>query len=215
MVIKVRNEMVSDYERVEWITREAFWNLYCPGCNEHLIVHNLRKHKDFIKELAFVIEADGAVIGSIHYSKSKVISSNGDEYETITFGPVSILPSLQGKGFGKILIQHSIDAARNLGYKGIIIGGYPSYYKKYDFIGSKKYEISLSDGNFYTGIMALPLYENALNDINGVIHFSESMEPSEDMLKEFDIKFPYKEKEVCESQLQFQKAVSELDTTIY
>lgn len=215
MVIKVRNEMVSDYERVEWITREAFWNLYFPGCNEHLIVHNLRKHEDFIKKLAFVIEVDGTVIGSIHYSKSKVISSNGQEHEIITFGPVSILPSLQGKGFGKMLIQHSIAAAKNLGYKGIVIGGYPSYYKKYGFIGSKKYGISLSDKNFYTGIMALPLYENALNNINGVIHFSETMEPDEDALNEFDIKFPHKEKEVCESQLQFQKAVSELDTNIY
>ncbi|WP_297636482.1 N-acetyltransferase [uncultured Clostridium sp.] len=215
MVINVRNEMVNDYEKVELITREAFWNLYFPGCNEHLIIHNLRKHEDFIKELAFVIEVDGTVIGSIHYSKSKVISSNGQEHETITFAPVSILPSLHGKGFGKILIQHSIAAAKDLGYKGIVIGGYPSYYKKYGFIGSKKYEISLSDGNFYTGIMALPLYENALNNINGVIHFSETMEPDEDALNEFDMKFPHKEKEDCESQLQFQKAVSELDLNIY
>lgn len=215
MVIKVRNEMVSDYERVEWITREAFWNLYCPGCNEHLIVHNLRKHEDFIKELAFVIEADGTVIGSIHYSKSKVISNNGDEHETITFGPVSILPSLHRKGFGKILIQHSIEAAKNLGYKRIIIGGYPHHYKKYGFIGSKKYGISLSDGNFYTGIMALPLCEGAFNNIQGIVYFSETMEPNEDMLNAFDKKFPYKEEKVCESQIQFEKAVSELDTNIY
>ncbi|MGL5616726.1 MAG: GNAT family N-acetyltransferase [Sarcina sp.] len=215
MDIKIRNEIASDYRRVEEITREAFWNLYCPGSNEHLIVHNLRTHKDFIKELAFVIELDGEIIGSIHYSNSKIISKDGVEYETITFGPVSILPKLHRKGFGRLLIEHSINAARDLGYKAIIIGGYPYHYQSYGFVGAKKYGISLADGNFYTGIMALPLYKGALNGVSGIIYFSEVMEPDEVSLEEFDKGFPYKEKKVQESQLQFEAAVSELDSNTY
>lgn len=215
MDIKIRNEIDSDYKKVEEITREAFWNLYCPGCNEHLIVHCLRNHKDFIKELAFVIELDGDIIGSIHYSKSKVISKDGKEYETITFGPVSILPNLHRKGFGRLLIEHSIQVARDLGYKAIIIGGYPYHYETYGFTSAKKYGISLPDGNFYKGIMALPLYEGALDGISGNVYFSEVMEPNETMLEEFDKGFSYKEKKVQESQLQFEIAVSELDTNTY
>ncbi|MEG0295507.1 MAG: N-acetyltransferase [Clostridium sp.] len=215
MDIKIRNEVPSDYRKVEEVTREAFWNLYCPGSNEHLIIHNLRKHEDFIKELSFVIEVDGEIIGSIHYSKSKIISRDGKEYETITFGPVSILPKLHRKGFGRALIEHSIEVARNLGYKSIIIGGYPYHYETYGFVGAKKYGIALPDGNFYTGIMALPLYEGALDEVSGVVYFSEAMEPDETMLNEFDKQFPYKEKKVQESQLQFEIAVSELDINNY
>lgn len=215
MDIKIRNEIPSDYRKVEEITREAFWNLYCPGSNEHLIVHNLRNHEDFITELAFVIEVDGEIIGSIHYSKSKIISKDGKEYETITFGPVSILPKLHRKGFGRALIEHSIEVAKKLGYKSIIIGGFPYHYETYGFVGAKKYGISLSDGNFYTGIMALPLVEGALDEVSGSIYFSETMEPDETMLDEFDKEFPYKEKKVQESQLQFEIAVSELDTNNY
>ncbi|MBC1372474.1 N-acetyltransferase [Listeria booriae] len=215
MNIKIRQERPSDYRKVEEITREAFWNLYCPGCNEHFIVHNLRNHEDFIEELAFVITADDEIIGSIHYSKSKIIAKDGKEYETITFGPVSILPKLQRQGFGRALIEHSIQAARNLGYKAIIIGGFPYHYETYGFVGAKKYHISLPDGNFYTGIMALPLVEGALDGVSGNVYFSEAMEPDETQLDEFDKVFPDKEKRIQESQLQFEIAVSELDTKNY
>lgn len=215
MGIKIRNELPSDYRKVEEITREAFWNLYCPGSNEHLIVHNLRNHEDFIKELTFVIEVDGEIIGSIHYSKSKIISKDGTEYGTITFGPVSILPKLHRKGYGRALIEHSIQVAKSLGYKAIIIGGYPYHYETYGFVGAKKYSIALPDGNFYTGIMALPLYETALDGVSGMICFSHALETDETMLDAFDKEFPYKEKKVQDSQSQFEIAVSQIDTNLY
>lgn len=215
MEIKIRNELPSDYRKVEEITREAFWNLYCPGCNEHLIVHNIRNHEDFIKELAFVIEVDGEVIGSIHYSKSKIISKDGTEYGTITFGPVSVLPKLHRKGFGRALIEHSIQAAKSLGYKAIIIGGYPHHYETYGFVGAKKYNIALPDANYYTGIMALPLYETALDGVSGMIYFSNGLEIDETMLDAFDKEFAYKEKKVQDSQSQFEMAVSQIDTNLY
>ncbi|EAC8462403.1 GNAT family N-acetyltransferase [Listeria monocytogenes] len=215
MNIKIRNEQPNDYRKVEEITREAFWNLYCPGCNEHFIVHNLRKHEDFIEELAFVIMVDDEIIGSIHYSKSKIIAKDGNEYEAITFGPVSILPKLHRQGFGRLLIEHSIQAARNLGYKSIIIGGYPYHYETYGFVGAKKYGLSLPDGNFYTGIMALPLEEGALDGISGMVYFSEAMEPDETRLADFDKTFPYKEKKIQDSQLQFERTISQLDTKNY
>lgn len=215
MTIKIRHEHSEDYRIVEEITREAFWNLYCLGCNEHLIIHNLRTHSDFIPELTFVIELDGKVVGSMFYSRSKVIDKSGEEHKTISFGPVSISPSLHRMGLGRRLISHSIDAAKQLGYRAIIIGGYPHHYKTYGFEGAKKYRISLPDGNYYTGIMALPLFEDALEGVHGSVHFSEAMEPDESILEEFDRTFPVKEKLHTASQTQFEKAVSEIDDTIY
>jgi predicted N-acetyltransferase YhbS len=54
MEISLRLEEEKDYRIVEELTREAFWNLYIPGYDEHLLVHNLRKSKEYVKNLDFV-----------------------------------------------------------------------------------------------------------------------------------------------------------------
>lgn len=54
----IRLEKPEDYRTVEELTREAFWNVYVPGCTEHFMIHNLRNHKEFIKELDLVAELD-------------------------------------------------------------------------------------------------------------------------------------------------------------
>lgn len=193
MSITIRLEEKRDYRRVEEITREAFWNLYCPGANEHYIIHKLRDSKDFIPELSFVIEFENEVVGSIFYTKSKIINKHGKETLAITFGPISILPEFQRKGFARKLIEFSIKEAKNQGFRAIIIGGYPYHYQTYGFIGSKNYNLCMPDGNFYTGIMALPLYEDALQNIEGTIYFSEALDPDKTKLDEFDKTFSKKE----------------------
>lgn len=216
MDIIIRHETPKDYHIVEKITRDAFWNLYVPGCEEHLLVHNLRRSKDFIKELSFVIELNNQIVGSIFYSISKIISKNNDEYKTITFGPVSIDPKFHRQGLGRKLISHSINEAKKLGFTSIIIAGYPHHYKTYGFHSAKKYNISLSDGQFYTGILALELINNALHNINGAIYFSESLNPiDKSQLDLFDKQFPLKEKLVTDSQKKFELAVGKIDTTNY
>lgn len=113
MKINIRYESEKDFRKVEEITREAFYNLYVPGCEEHFLIHKIREHEDYIKELSYVIEVDGEIIGSIFYTRSKIIGNNGVEMETITFGPVSIHPKYHRKGFGKKLITYSIEKLRN------------------------------------------------------------------------------------------------------
>lgn len=92
-MIVIRNETEKDYKTVEEITRKAFYNIYVPGCMEHYLVHIMRDHEDFIKELDFVIELDGKVIGNIMYTKAKLVDEAGEEKAILTFGPVSILGS--------------------------------------------------------------------------------------------------------------------------
>ena len=129
MKINIRYESEKDFRKVEEITREAFYNLYVPGCEEHFLIHKIREHEDYIKELSYVIEVDGEIIGSIFYTRSKIIGNNGVEMETITFGPVSMHPKYHRKGFGKKLITYSIEKAKKLGYKAIITLGYPYHYE--------------------------------------------------------------------------------------
>lgn len=211
MNIVIRHEEEKDYKRVEEVAREAFWNLYFPGAHEHYVVHKMRKHKDFIKELTFVIEVDGKVEGAIFYSHSKIVEKDGTEYKTISFGPVFISPEYHRKGLGRELITYSIEEAKKLGYSAITTLGYPYHYKPYGFLGGKKYDVSMPDMNYYTGLLVLPLYKGALEGVSGYAEFSECLEVTPEEVEEFDKKLPYKEKRVQESQEEYEKACCELD----
>lgn len=90
--MNIRLEEEKDYFEVENLTRGAFWNVYRPGCFEHLVIHNLRKEKCFVKDLDFVIELDGKIIANIVYAKANLRLKNGKEREVLIFGPVSVLP---------------------------------------------------------------------------------------------------------------------------
>ena len=211
MNIKIRHENKSEYRIVENIAREAFWNLYFPGCDEHLIVNKIRKSPDFIKELSFIIEVNDEIAGAIFYTHSKIVSKDNIEYPTISFGPVFILPKYHRQGLGRMLISHSIEKAKELGYKAILTLGYEYHYSPYGFIGGKNYNISMPDGNFYKGLLVLPLYEGALNNISGSLYLSDIFEVTEEEIADFDSTFPYKEKKIQPSQKEFEIAASMLD----
>ncbi|ONI44677.1 GNAT family N-acetyltransferase [Candidatus Epulonipiscioides gigas] len=207
----IRNERFEDYSRVEEVAREAFWNLYIPGATEHVVVNKMRNHPDFIKELAFVIEINGIVEGAIFYTHSKIVLADNSEYKTISFGPVFIATKWHRQGLGRALITHSIEVAKNMGFSVITTLGYPYHYNPYGFVGGKKYGISMADGNFYKGLLVLPLVDNILSNINGYALFSESLEVTENEVNEFEKVLPYKEKQFQPSQLEYQLACQELD----
>lgn len=139
MIIRLEEE--KDYFEVEQLTREAFWNVYREGCFEHLIIHNLRKSKSFVKELDYCIEVKNKIIANIVYAKGNLKLENGKIREILIFGPVSVLPEYQKKGYGKKLINYTIEKAKKLGYDAIVITGNPKYYKKFGFESCYKYKI--------------------------------------------------------------------------
>ncbi len=210
-MITIRNEQPADYRRVEEITRKAFWNLYLPGASEHYLVHTMRSHKDYMPELSFVIEENGEIVGSIHFTHAKVITPADEEIPVIHVGPVCITPELHRQGYGRALIKHAIDSAKALGHRAIVLGGFPYHYKPYGFVGTKKYNISMTDGKFYTGIMALPLYDG----VTGKIMLSDALEPDENGLEAYEATFPPTEKHTLPCQKEFERAFSELDEQIY
>ena len=210
MNILIRNEERRDYRRTEEVAREAFWNLYFPGASEHYVVHKMRSHPDFIKELAFVIEIDGIVEGAIFYTHSRIVTSDGD-FPTVSFGPVFISPEYHRQGMGRKLITYSIAKATEMGYTSILTLGYPYHYEPYGFCGGKKYGISMPDGKFYIGLLALPLQENALKDRNGYVVFSDALEAEEADILAFDAAFPEKEKKVLPCQQEYEIACAMLD----
>ena len=162
-MLNIRNERESDYKNVEDITRKAFYNVYVPGCMEHYLVHIMRGHEDFIPELDFVIELDGQIVGNIMYTKAKLTDEDGTEKEIVTFGPVSILPKYQRKGYGKMLIEHSLKRAAELGYEAVVIMGSPANYVGSGFQCCRKYNICVEKEKYPAAMLVKELRPGALD----------------------------------------------------
>ena len=201
-MFKIRNEKETDYRRVEEITRKAFWNLYAPGCDEHYLVHIMRTHKDFIPELDFVIEVDGQVIGNIMYTKAKLIDESGEEKEILSFGPVSILPEYQRRGYGKKLIEYSFEKAAALGYDVIVIFGNPGNYVSLGFKSCKKYNVCLENGIYPTAMLVKELKPGTL-DGRKWVYLSPVFDIDKKEAERFDEGFEPWEKKYQPSQEEF------------
>jgi putative acetyltransferase len=204
MNLIIRNERKNEYRAVEELTREAFWNLYVPGCSEHFCLHNMRDSNDFIPELDFVAELDGGVIGNIVYTRGRVIDDAGRTYEIICFGPVSVLPVYQRQGVGSALIRYSLERAMSLGFTGVCIFGDPRYYSRFGFRCAERYDITNSDGKFAVALMALELVPGTLQKISGRFIDSEVFKVDEAAFQKYEDTFPPKDKAVTESQSEFK-----------
>jgi predicted N-acetyltransferase YhbS len=202
MTINLRLEEKEDHQLVEKLTREAFWNLHYPGCDEHLLVHNLRKAKEFVKNLNFVATCNGKILGNIVYVETK-IRGEREDYSVLTFGPVSVLPEYQNRGIGSKLINHTLKLAAEMGYKAVVIYGDPDYYKRFDFSESKAYNITNKDKKYPAALLVLELYPNALNGIEGVFDEGKAYEVDKKELQEFEKSFPPKEKGFAKTQERF------------
>lgn len=201
----IRNETPADYRSVETLTREAFWNQNNPGCQEHYFVNQMRNHPDFLPELAFVLELDGQLIGNVMYTKSWLMDEQGNRKTILSFGPVSIHPDYQRKGYGKQLLEHSFAAARELGYDVIVIFGDPGNYVARGFQSCKKHNVCLEGDRFPTALLVKELTPGALSGK----HWRYLPSSAEDCCSDqqavdaFDAAFPPKEKGWQPSQEAF------------
>jgi len=204
----IRNEQKEDYRAVEQLVREAFWNLYVPGCNEHFVLHNLRKSKDFVPELDFVAEKDGQIVGQIAYSRGIVRGNGREDEEVISFGPVSVLRAIQRRGIGSALITHTIDLARAMGYLAICIYGDPRYYSRFGLRCAEKYDIRTADDKFAVALQVLELKQGSLRSVSGRYVESAAFTVDEADFAQYDATFPPKEKKEAESQREFRVLAS-------
>ena len=204
--VKIRLETEKDYRAVEELTREAFWNVYQPGASEHYYVHEMRKHPDFLPELAFVLELDGRLVGNIMYTKAWLEDETGYRKEIVSAGPLCVAPEYQRQRLGKLLIEHSFDAARKLGYDVNINFGNPGNYVSRGFVSCKKKNVCcFAWGNFPTALLVCELVPGALDGRNWMFVPSTAADCCEDQaaVEAFDRSFPPKDKKWMPSQEEF------------
>lgn len=201
-MITIRNEHPDEQRIVEELIKKAFWNVNVPGCDEHYLAHTMRSHEDFIPELDLVLELDGKIIASIMYAKSWLIDENGVKKEILTFGPLSVLPEYQRQGYGKHLLDYSLEKAAEMGYDAAVIFGNPENYIARGFKSCKRFNISIN-GRFPVALLVKELRGGALKGKNWTFEESTAYKYDMSEFEEFDKTFPQMKKENKPSQELF------------
>jgi len=200
----IRLEKPEDFRETEDLTREAFWNVYRPGCLEHYVLHCFRDKNDFVPELDLVMEKDGTIIGQVMYVQAKINADDGREIPIMTFGPISIAPEFKRQGYGKILLDHSMKMAKKMGAGALCIEG------NIDFYGKSGFVVASTKGIHYYAeprdeevpyFLLKELEPGYLNGITGTYHTPEGYFVDEGEAEKFDESFPKKEKLKLPGQL--------------
>lgn len=200
MGFTIRKTTPADFFETELLTREAFWDIFKPGCDEHLALHQLRESGDYLPELDYLAELDGRIVGHILYSKSRLIGEDGTQTPMVSFGPLSVLPEHQGMGIGGALIEHTRALARQQGYRGIFIYGHETYYPRFGFQNAQAFGVTTPDGKNFDAFMGLPLWEGSLDGLSGKLYESAAFACDSATLEAFEMGFPAKEKRFREKK---------------
>ena len=162
--VSLRVETAHDYAAVERLTREAFWNIYKPGCDEHYLLHILRDSPGYLPDLHLLALWRGEIIGNIVYSRAHVVDEAQHRHPVLCFGPLGVRPAHQRQGIGSLLVSHSLEKARSLGERAVLIFGHPGYYQRFGFGPAASYGIATKGGQQFDQFMALPLFAGVATD---------------------------------------------------
>lgn len=202
-MLEIRNETVADRQAVEELTRRAFYNIYAPGCTEHYLVRIMREHGDFIPQLDLVALLDGEIVGNIMYTRARLVDEQGQEKPILTFGPISVAPEHQRRGYGKALIEASFRRAAEMGYDVVVIFGSPANYVARGFQSCKRHNICLEGGRFPAAMLVKELVPGALDGRRWFYYDSPVMAVDESAARQYDDTLPPMEKKWLPSQEEF------------
>lgn len=193
----IRLEQKKDYREVETLIRESFWNVYRPGCYEHYVMHVLRNDPAFVKELDFVMEKDGKIIGQNIFMRSIIKSDDGKNIPVLAMGPICITPELKRKGYGKILLDYSLEKATEMNFGAVLFEGNIAFYGKSGFDYASKFGIryhDLPEGADASFFLCKELITGYLDGITGIYFTPKGYYVDDADVEEFDKLFPHKEK---------------------
>lgn len=193
----IRLERTEEHRETENLIREAFWNVYRPGCLEHYVINQLRNDEAFVPELNFVMEKDGKIIGQNMFMKAVIKADDGRDIPIMTMGPICVAPELKRQGYGKILLDYSLEKAAELGCGALCFEGNIGFYGKSGFTYASEFGIRYhglpesADASFF---LCKELKEGYLDGISGEYTPPKGYFVDEAQAEEFDKQFPPKEK---------------------
>lgn len=202
--IIIRNETIADRAEVENLVRESFWNVYRPGCMEHYVLHTMRDDAAFVPELNFVMEKDGEIIGQNVFVRAEILADDGRTIPIMTMGPICIANELKRQGYGKILLDYSLEKAAEVGAGAICFEGNIDFYGKSGFRLASEFGIRYYDapvGEETPFFLCKELTVGYLDGITGKYYSPKCYLVDENEVEEFDKQFPPKEKLKLPGQL--------------
>ncbi len=202
--IIIRHEHKADERQVDNLIRESFWNVYTPGCSEHFIMHNLRKAPEFIRDLDLVMEMNREIIGQAAFLETVIEYEDSSKLPVLILGPICIAPEYSRRGYGKMLLDESIERAKSLGYGAIVLEGNIEFYGKSGFDYAYNFHIrsqgtTIGEDNPY--LLCKELKTGYLLDAEGEFITPAAYFVSEQDVEMFDKQFPSKEKLKLPGQL--------------
>ena len=193
----IRPEREEDYREVENLVREAFWNVYRPGCSEHYVIHVLRDDPAFVKELDLVMEKDGELIGQNMFMRTVIEADDGRVIPVLTMGPIGITPELKRRGYGKKLLDHCLEKATAMGFGAVLFEGNIGFYGNCGFEYARNFGIryhDLPEGSDDSFFLCKELIPGYLDDVTGVYQTPRGYYVDDADVEEFDRAFPPKVK---------------------
>ena len=193
----IRPETPADYAEVETLVRESFWNVYRPGALEHYLMHVVRDHPDFVKELDFVMEQDGRIIGQNIFVRASIKADDGRVIPILTMGPICIANDLKRRGLGKVLLDYSLEKAKAFGCGALCFEGNIGFYGKSGFRYASEFGIryhGLPEGEDSSFFLCRELIPGYLDGVTGEYATPEVYLVDRDAAEEYDKRFPYREK---------------------
>ena len=193
----IRLEKAEDYREVENLVRESFWNVYRQGCSEHFVIHVLRDDPAFVKELDFVMEQNGVLIGQNMFMRTVINADDGRVIPVLTMGPIGITPELKRHGYGKKLLDYSLEKAAAMGFGAVLFEGNIGFYGHSGFTYARSFGIryhDLPEGADDSFFLCKELIPGYLDGITGVYQTPQGYYVDDADVEEFDKSFPHKEK---------------------
>ena len=193
----IRLERTEDCREVENLVRESFWNVYRPGCSEHFVIHVLRDDPAFVKELDFVMEQNGVLIGQNMFMRTVINADDGRVIPVLTMGPIGITPELKRHGYGKKLLDYSLEKAAAMGFGAVLFEGNIGFYGKCGFDYARKFGISyhdLPEGADDSFFLCRELISGYLDGVTGIYQTPPGYYVDDADVEAFDRNFPPKEK---------------------
>ena len=193
----IRLEKAEDYREVENLIRESFWNVYRPGCSEHYVIHVLRDDPAFVKELDFVMEQNGKLIGQNMFMRTVIEADDGQVIPVLTMGPIGITSELKRHGYGKKLLDYCLEKATAMGFGAVLFEGNIGFYGHSGFTYARSFGIryhDLTEGADDSFFLCKELIPGYLDDVTGVYQTPKGYYVDDADVEEFDKAFPPKVK---------------------
>lgn len=142
--------------------------------------------------------------GHIFFLKAEISADDGRTVPIMTMGPICIAPELKRQGYGKILLDYSLEKAKEIGAGAICFEGNIDFYGQSGFRYALEYGIryhGLPEGANASFFLCKELIPGYLHGVTGEYATPAGYFVDETAAEEFDKQFPPKEKLKLPGQL--------------